>query len=57
MNSPPENAIPMTLYPTLGSLKEVIALADSLPAIISKNEIFGLLMIYHNTLLKVLSKS
>lgn len=43
----------MPLYPTMGSLQDVIDLADSKLPITNKNELFALLMIYHNTLLKL----
>jgi hypothetical protein len=44
-----------SLYPTLDSLQAVVELADSQVPITSKNDITTLLMIYHNTLLKVLN--
>ena len=43
--------VPLPIYPTLGSLQEVVDLADSKHPISSKNELFALLMTYHNTLL------
>ena len=43
--------IPKTLFPTLGSLQEVVDLAESKLPITDKNEMFSLLMSYHNTLL------
>jgi hypothetical protein len=46
---------PQPLFPTLGSLKEVLDLAQSQLPITHKNEITVLLMTYHNTLLKQLS--
>jgi hypothetical protein len=49
---PPILAVHMALFPTLGSLKEVVDLANSMLPITSKNEMFSLLMTYHNTLLK-----
>lgn len=42
---------PISLYPTLGSLQEVIDLADSRISIENKNVVLGLLLTYHNTLL------
>ena len=45
---------PRQLFPTLGSLNEVIDYADSKVPVTSKNEMYSLLMIYHNTLLKTL---
>lgn len=55
MTQPPSviKAEPMNLFPTMGSLREVVDLADSKRPISCKNELFGLLMTYHNTLLKV----
>lgn len=44
----------MPLFPTLGSLQEVIDLADSKLPITSRNELCSLLYIWNNTLLKVL---
>lgn len=46
-------AVPMTVFPTLGSLNEVVELGESKLPIKDKNELFSLLMTYHNTLLKV----
>jgi hypothetical protein len=45
----------MGLFPTMGSLQEVIDFADSKLPIMDKNDLFSLLMTYHNTLLKVSS--
>ena len=47
-------AVPMALFPTMGSLQEVVDLADSKLPITNKNELSSLLFVYHNTLLKVL---
>lgn len=47
---------PMTLFPTKGSLQEVVDLAMSKQLTYNKNELFGLLMIYHNTLLQTLKE-
>lgn len=46
--------LPMSIYPTLGSLQEVIELANSKLPVIQQNEMYSLLMIYQNTLLKVI---
>jgi hypothetical protein len=43
----------MGVFPTLGSLQECVELADSKLPITDKNELFSLLMTYHNTLLKL----
>lgn len=48
-------AVHMGLFPTLGSLQEVLDLAESKLPITDKNEITSLLFVYHNTLLKQLS--
>lgn len=45
----------MALFPTLGSLQEVVDFADSKLPITDRNEMFSLLMTYHNTLLKQLT--
>lgn len=50
-------AVPMSLFPTMGSLQEVVELAESKLPIISRNEMFSLLMTYHNTLLAQLSRN
>ena len=47
-------AVPMTLFPVAGSLQEAVELASSKLPITDKNELFSLLMIYHNTLLSQL---
>lgn len=46
---------PMPIYPTLGSLQEVVDLAESKLPITNKNEVIALLITYHNTLLKELN--
>lgn len=53
---PPLRAVPMTVFPTLGSLNEVVELGESKLPIKDKNELFSLLMTYHNTLLKIQTK-
>lgn len=45
----------MQVFPTLGSLQEVIDLAESKLPITAKNDVTTLLMAYHNTLLNQLS--
>lgn len=52
-SQPPLRAAPMTLFPTMGSLQEVVDYADSKLPLITKNELYSLLMSYHNTLLKI----
>jgi hypothetical protein len=41
----------MALFPTMGSLQEVIDLANSKLPMTDKNEMHSILMVYHNTLL------
>lgn len=45
----------MPLFPTLDSLQEVVDLAESRVPIATKNDMLALLMIYHNTMLRVLA--
>lgn len=47
----------MPLFPTMGSLQEVIDMADSQLPITNKNDISALLFTYHNTLLAHLPTS
>lgn len=49
---PQLRAVPMSLFPTAGTLNEVIDLGESRLPITNQNELFSLLMTYHNTLLK-----
>lgn len=53
---PPLRAVPMSLFPTLGSLDEVMELAESKLPITSKNELYSLLMTFQNTLIHELKK-
>ena len=55
-HQPPIRAVPMALFPTLGSLQEVHDLADSKLPILTKNELSSLLNTYHNTLLRVVKE-
>jgi hypothetical protein len=48
---PQLRAAPMGLFPTLGSLQEVVNYGESKLPITDKNDLFSLLMTYHNTLL------
>jgi len=50
---PPIRAVPMPVFPTLGSIQEVLDLAESKLPINNHNELISLLMTYHNTLLLV----
>ncbi len=49
-------AVPMGIFPTMGSLQEVVDYADSKVPVTSSNELCSLLMIYHNTLLKTIKE-
>jgi hypothetical protein len=46
---------PKPLFPTMGSLQEVVEVAESKLPITSKNVLYSLLMSYHNTLLETLN--
>ena len=48
-------ALPMSLYPTMESIQEVIALAESKLPITDSNEMYSLLMTFQNTLIKYLT--
>lgn len=48
-------AVPMGLFPTFDSLQAVVSYADSRLPLAHKNEIYSLLMIHQNTLLKILA--
>jgi hypothetical protein len=50
-HKPALRAVPMALFPTMGSLQEVIDLASSKLPMTDKNEMHSILMVYHNTLL------
>lgn len=47
-------AVPMNLFPTMDSLNEAIALAESKLPITDYNSLYAVLMVYHNTLIKQL---
>lgn len=49
--------VEMKLFPTMGSLQEVVDLGESKMPITTKNDLFTLLATYHNTLLKELKES
>lgn len=50
-------AVPMSLFPTMGSLQEVVELAESKMPITSRNELISLLYTYHNTMLAQLPRN
>lgn len=53
MNSPTY----MSLYPTMDSMLEVVKYAEAQCPIQSPNDLFPILMVYHNTLLKELGNA
>lgn len=55
LNEPPLRAVPMGMFPALDSLQSVVDLGVSQLPVMSHNALVGLLMCYHNTLLKVIA--
>ena len=53
--APTHRAVPMNLFPTLDSLQSVVDLAESKVPVMDRNEMYSLLMTYHNSLLKVIA--
>jgi hypothetical protein len=47
----PLSPVPMPLFPTAGSLQEVVELGESRLPLTNKNDLVALLITYHNTLL------
>jgi len=47
---------PMSLYPTMESLTDVIKYGESKVPLTTANAVFSLLMVYHNTLLDQIAK-
>ena len=56
VNPPKVHPAHMSLYPTMDSTTEAIAYIESQIPINTPNEVFGLLMIYHNSLLKQIAQ-
>lgn len=56
VNQPKVHPAHMSLYPTMDSTTEAIAYIESQIPINTPNEVFGLLMIYHNSLLKQIAQ-
>lgn len=56
VNQPAIRPVSMTLFPTMGSLQEVLDFAESKLPITCKNDIHSLLMTYQNTLLSILEQ-
>jgi hypothetical protein len=54
---PPLRAVPMVVFPTMGTLQEVVDYADSQLPVMNKNTLCSILFIYHNTLLKMIQSS
>jgi len=57
LHQPSLRAVPMALFPTMGSIQEVIDFAESKLPITNKNDITTLLMTFQNTLLYQLKAS
>jgi len=57
LNSNPSSTKPehLTLFPTMGSVQDVIDYAESKLPINTKNDVVTLLGTYHNTLLKAMN--
>lgn len=55
--TPALRAVPMTLFPTMESLEDVVEMAMSKTPVVSKNEMQTVLMTYHNTLLSVINQT
>ena len=56
VNPPAILAVPLSLYPTLDSLQDVMDLGASKMPINQWNEMYALIAIYHNTMLKVMKE-
>lgn len=48
---PPLRAVPMTLFPSMDNLDQAVSYCKSQLPIEDQSKLFGLLMVYHNTLL------
>jgi hypothetical protein len=57
VSQPDVSLTPVSIYPTLDSLKDVLDYADSKLPITSRNEITSILFIMQNTLLAQLHKA
>ena len=60
MTQPKLTVVPpmhMSLYPTMDSVAEAISFIESQIPLNTPNEVFSLLMLFHNTLLKVWHES
>lgn len=53
---PTLRAVPMGLFPTMGSLQEVVDLARAKFPVEQHNDVLSMLMCYHNTLLSEMTK-
>lgn len=56
VKQPDLRPVKQALFPTLESLQSVIDLAQSQLPITNTNSIYGLIMTYHNTMLKVMEE-
>jgi len=52
----PIKPVPLSLYPTMNSLDEVMDMAQAKVPQMARNEIVSLLLTYHNTLLQEIAK-
>lgn len=48
--------VPMSIYPTMGSLQEVIDFAKAQLPITNENTLMSIIGSYHNSLLKVINE-
>lgn len=55
--NPPFRAVPMTLFPSADSLQDAVDLAMSKLPINTANDLYSVLMTYHNTLLQETTKT
>ena len=55
-SQPPLRAVRMTLFPVCESLEEARAYAEARIPLEHKNDVFSVLMVYHNTLINQLEK-
>jgi hypothetical protein len=49
--------VPMNLYPTMNSLRDVVDYANSQLPVTVQNQLFAILATYHNTLIAELKKA
>jgi hypothetical protein len=54
---PPIRAVTMEVFPTMDSLRDVVELGYTKLPLTDRNELYSLLITYHNTLLHTLQRS